>query len=1112
MDLERVVEVWVPATRRVGSGYLLTDRLVLTAHHVVRGIPAGEPVEVRPLAGKGRAAGSWIAAEVCWPAQPVDIDRFPERDAALLQIVDTRWNQGAMPGLLRFGVVAERDRVRCEGVGFPQAEARPDGIRDTLPVVGTIDRRHGYKSTLLNVLIDQGMVPAPIKGRSGWSGASGAALFCGPLLIGVVATDRPVAVDDRVLGAVPVQALAELEGFAGTLADHGLDLSLESAPVSEYEPLLGPYLAAVVHATEKHPYPAVLNPSRRLPPLAAVYLPQQLRGLPSAPGEPIGHDSAPGRPEDLLTAGEVLAHTGTVVVTAEAGGGKSTLLRNWAADLARQHLSSFSGQVPVLVRASALIMDPDRPQPLAVALAAAASADLAPWLEEPLPAEFFRARPAHQARWLVLVDALDEITAEHSRRRLLEILAAQNPTRYQIVIAIRPAPESELAVLGPTATRYTLLPFTSADLRTVATKWFTALDLDAPRAAAEDFLRAVGRARLQGLVRSPLMAAMLCQLYARNPQGPLPEGRTALYARFIELVDEYREAPGHGGLRAQTTALMTPHGPIAITAAHRVLSNLSELLKHLAAARYAGDTTPALDLVAAHAKARPPDGMLPNAWRAFLDSCLRRSGLLTSQAADFVFLHQTLLEYLAARDAIRDRRSGRRALRRVLHHPTAAWRSLDESGARPRVWCWTPPHNADSYVGFLLDIARDADPSAGSRYLERLASRRAVLASSHFIATQAQLGTLLPQSIIHAAAEILHGYATTHTHDSYPEWSQRLDALRGLHKLGDPRGCELLYGTATDITSRGFHRLKAAEVLAELGDPRGLEVLRAISADPVIAQQGIKAFTNLTARSPVDVDVWHALATNPGVGDTHRRYAAEVMTKIGDARGPVLLHALATAPNISSYERMWAARRLADLGDTRGPELLYALATDPRTARACRVSAAQMLLDFDDPRAPDLLFALATDPELHESGTLGAFILAGLGDPRAPDLLYAVGTTSPDGGTRVQAAGRLADLGDPRGRGLLHDLAAGPSVESHDRLRAAKKLCGLEDFRGADLLHDLASDPRLSRDVRVRAVRKLSELGDSRSSRWTSRITWLLMFSRLRRREGRSHEHDQFDE
>jgi HEAT repeat protein len=112
----------------------------------------------------------------------------------------------------------------------------------------------------------------------------------------------------------------------------------------------------------------------------------------------------------------------------------------------------------------------------------------------------------------------------------------------------------------------------------------------------------------------------------------------------------------------------------------------------------------------------------------------------------------------------------------------------------------------------------------------------------------------------------------------------------------------------------------------------------------------------------------------------------------------------------------------------------------------------------------------------------------------------------------VQAAGRLADLGDPRGRGLLHDLAAGPSVESYDRLRAAKKLCGLEDFRGADLLHDLASDPRLSRDVRVRAVRKLSELGDSRSSRWTSRITWLLMFSRLRRREGRSHEHDQFDE
>ncbi len=74
MDAARVVEVWVPGQRRVGSGYLLADRLALTAYHVVQGAGNGARVEVRPLPAE---PGPWLESRVCWPDRPVDLAAFP---------------------------------------------------------------------------------------------------------------------------------------------------------------------------------------------------------------------------------------------------------------------------------------------------------------------------------------------------------------------------------------------------------------------------------------------------------------------------------------------------------------------------------------------------------------------------------------------------------------------------------------------------------------------------------------------------------------------------------------------------------------------------------------------------------------------------------------------------------------------------------------------------------------------------------------------------------------------------------------------------------------------------------------------------------------------------
>ena len=171
------------------------------------------------------------------------------------------------------------------------------------------------------------------------------------------------------------------------------------------------------------------------------------------------------------------------------------------------------------------------------------------------------------------------------------------------------------------------------------------------------------------LARNPLMASMLCQLYAHRPGWLLPQGRTALYTAFLDLLHEHRDAPGPGGLRAQTTAEMTRHGPAVLEAAHHVLDRLPELLEHLAAERHAGNAAPALDIIVTDPAAQTPGSFPLSKWHEFLHTSLRRSGLLTVRSGELAFLHETLLEYLAARHATRTPESRAQAIRQAFHHP-----------------------------------------------------------------------------------------------------------------------------------------------------------------------------------------------------------------------------------------------------------------------------------------------------------------------------------------------------------------------------------------------------------------------------------------------------------
>ena len=249
-DRHRVMEVFarpVNGPGRVGSGYRVTETAVLTAGHVVTGLPVRSPAQV--TAGEGgagrcqvRALGeeAWVSGSVLWREESADV--------ALIGLA------GDVPPLRpgspvpRWGRVDGMEPIAVSAVGFPWAQERPDRVRDSEQLFGFIAPATTEKAGLCAVTVLTA-APAGRAGGSPWAGMSGAALFAGPFLVGVVVVDPARFGTDRVV-AVPVAPLlagAELAGLlevsAGGVAGVGPRLRLAVTAETSLA-LAPPYRAA----------------------------------------------------------------------------------------------------------------------------------------------------------------------------------------------------------------------------------------------------------------------------------------------------------------------------------------------------------------------------------------------------------------------------------------------------------------------------------------------------------------------------------------------------------------------------------------------------------------------------------------------------------------------------------------------------------------------------------------------------------------------------------------------------------------------------------------------------------------------------------------------------
>ncbi|MGP4088808.1 tetratricopeptide repeat protein [Streptomyces sp. KR55] len=307
-DPELVVQI--RARPSFGTGYRIAPGLVLTAAHVVTGADGERPDRVTVA----RLGQDPTDGDVVW------CRRDAAADAALIRL---RTHSAESPGrapVTRYGsfVSAQPDQ-RVEAIGFPRAQ-KFETLRDQEHFSGLVSPATGAGSGHYEFTSTTPMPAGPSgETRPQWAGMSGAAVFAGGLLVGVVRQDRRPRWGTR-LTATPLSALLADEAFRRTVAE-----AVGREPLCEPVELSG-FLAS--------PYP-----SRDIPSVVSL-----LR----ADSETVsfhGREAVCARLADWCAGPEA---TSVLIVTGQGGEGKSRLARwflarqrdhGWTAGLLRRPLT-----------------------------------------------------------------------------------------------------------------------------------------------------------------------------------------------------------------------------------------------------------------------------------------------------------------------------------------------------------------------------------------------------------------------------------------------------------------------------------------------------------------------------------------------------------------------------------------------------------------------------------------------------------------------------------------------------------------------------------------------------------------------------------------------------
>ncbi|MEU3599727.1 NACHT domain-containing protein [Streptomyces sp. NPDC006798] len=610
-----------------GTGVFLSPHLVLTCARVVGDRETAAVVEP--------ATGSVGTCRVMWTDRRLD--------AAVLLVpggrIDLRPRLSAL--------TTSRPLRGCRILGF-----QPTGDDDRLDLVtyhGTV-RPPGEPGGTDGVIFDFDDTAAfvAVGGDSSFAGLSGAPVFAGSTLLGIV---REVSgnLGHRRADCLPLQRLADhaglrvwvpwisaLEQITGARSDD-----------SRYEEEYAEALAARYRTTRLHGLDS-LSPGRAAWDLDTSFVDLAAVGNPGHPGRPLSQ--AIGRVATFLEGNpRILLH-------GEAGAGKTTLVQWLARAVAAGTLTPgpgpLTGLVPFLVPLRALhargqrLPTPDR----LASLTGPETGDPPPgWAERVLA----------DGRALLLVDGFNEIPRADratAGRWLSDLLRRYPETRC--VATTRPTAVEPEWLARDGFDKVRLLPMDDADIRRFVTAWY-----DAARVASDDgpgggnsgsgsgsgsavternLIRQLERDRtLRDLARTPLLCAVICALHRRF-DGLTPDTRWQLYdqsltmllgrrdqARLVDRAEEIRlTVEGRRFLFQRLAVWMVRNRSTEIPRSTAV-AQLVQALTGMPTVRHQG--TP----------------------EQILDHLLISGGVLQEEAPGYLgFSHRTFRDFLAAREFV----------------------------------------------------------------------------------------------------------------------------------------------------------------------------------------------------------------------------------------------------------------------------------------------------------------------------------------------------------------------------------------------------------------------------------------------------------------------------
>ncbi|WP_328910856.1 NACHT domain-containing protein [Streptomyces sp. NBC_00234] len=608
-----------------GSGVLLTDRLVLTCAHVVKGGSRGR-VAHPGLAEHRDAAVSWIDHDL---------------DAALLLTAEP-----VLPvPPVRLGALDSGQALRdCEITGFPDIQRYGSGGHlEADQYTATVLPMAGRVRSLMVCELDGPPPATDGHGAPALRGLSGGPVFAGSVLLGIARQiprqrggGRVECVALPLLAAArPVQLLYEQATgrplrYEKVHGHHPRDQQYEA----DYAASVGAaYRRTKVFGLDE------LNRNETEWDLDTAYL--SLEAQPPDDGAEHRPPPVPQRIDALLS------DRPRVLLRGNAGAGKTTLIWWLAAHAAARtlpdRLDALNGLVPFVVPLRTLrARGGTFPGPAGLPAAARLVVDE--------PPEGWAGRVLESGRALLLVDGLDEVPREdrdEAHDWLSRLLERYPGTRC--VATVRPLAVEPDWLRSQDFEELRLLPMRNEDIRSFVGAWHRAARLDSDDhehlgELEQDLThRFTQNTALLDLARTPLLCAVICALHRRR-QGFLPETRWKLYRSALDMLlgnrDKRRRIDAPEGITMDVEEQTQLLQRIAVWLVREGQSEFSRAQ----ALRQLDRALSGMERVRVQGTAEE-----------ILTHLLNRSGLLQERADDtYQFAHRTFQDFLAAKELIED--------------------------------------------------------------------------------------------------------------------------------------------------------------------------------------------------------------------------------------------------------------------------------------------------------------------------------------------------------------------------------------------------------------------------------------------------------------------------